>query len=417
MGKAGDTKGKILEMLNSKNYTLTEISRALDLAPSTVKQHLQEMEWAGAVRLVRSRKLKYYEASGNNYSVSNSTQSAFNIKRIAIPIAIMALIVIIGIGYSAMTSNSPYSNAQQIYMTAGSNVPIGSTIFTISDAPTSYNITGLFVTIQNVSLHSQTTGKWYNIPLQQKRFNLIELKNISTILSGVKLSNGSYNELVFHISNVSAVVNGTEKSVFVPTGNLRIFNYFNISNNGTTNWINIDFDLASSIHIAPNGNIILLPVLRIRHKFDSNISLNQSYIIISRDSGEIKSTREFGMDANGLISRNYTIPQNWSLIQSNGKLRIGVNGTMPIIIRSRHWFLISTDANKFLSSNYTNITRYGNESAENNWTVNKNFHIFIKNGMLNGFAANCTSGNGAISCNTMPNQPNPFWGARPRRVQ
>jgi DNA-binding transcriptional ArsR family regulator len=388
MSKAGDTKRRILEMLKRKSMTMTDISRTLGLAPSTVTQHLQEMENAGAIRLVRSRKLKYYEL--NEYpSVKVMQPAANNMKRIAIPIAVIALIAVFGFAYYASSSSTPYASAQQVYVAPGSNVPSGSTVFTVSDTPTFYNITGLFITIENVSIHSSTTGKWYNIPLQTSSFNLIQLKNISSILSSVKLSNGTYNELVFHISKVEATVNGTNQSVFLPTNSLRILGSFNISNNGTTNWINIDFDLQHSLHITQNGSIIMLPVLNIRHA-RGPIELNQSSIIISSSPLKIRAFYEFGMDANGIMTRNYTTPQNWSINSYGGRLEVNrTAGVMPIIMGGRHGFIMGGDANALIWQHRGNFTMNGS------WSSNVSITVHDRNGM----EVPCMLRNGALSCN------------------
>jgi predicted ArsR family transcriptional regulator len=64
MSKLHRTKKTILEILSRKNKTLTDISRELKLAPSTVNQHLKELIGAGAIKLANdqhSRKWKYYE--------------------------------------------------------------------------------------------------------------------------------------------------------------------------------------------------------------------------------------------------------------------------------------------------------------------------------------------------------------------
>ena len=63
MRRIMETKGKILEMLSVKSKTLTDISRELGLAPSTVSQHLAELQSAGAIERVDNphiRKWKYY---------------------------------------------------------------------------------------------------------------------------------------------------------------------------------------------------------------------------------------------------------------------------------------------------------------------------------------------------------------------
>ena len=51
-GKNRDTKSKILKSLGSKNKTLTDLSRELDLVPSTVSKHLQDLVSMGAIEQV-----------------------------------------------------------------------------------------------------------------------------------------------------------------------------------------------------------------------------------------------------------------------------------------------------------------------------------------------------------------------------
>ena len=258
MSKTGDTKKKILEMLEQKSETLTDISTKLGLAPSTVSQHLQELMDSGSIRLVedRPRKWKYYEINkgrqtrGFSYYNSNYTKS---LERAAIPIAVIAIALIVAVAFFGMRNNlNSNPSAQEVYLAPGSTVPAGSTVFSVSDSPQLYNVSALYVTVVNASVRSESTGKWYKIPIQASTFNLVQLDNISSLLSGVMLKSGNYDDMVLYISNVSAIVNGTRESVFLPSGKLFVVGDFNISNS-TTNWINVDFDLEHSLHVAPNG--------------------------------------------------------------------------------------------------------------------------------------------------------------------
>ncbi|MDE1850678.1 MAG: winged helix-turn-helix transcriptional regulator, partial [Candidatus Micrarchaeota archaeon] len=47
MGRTGSTKNAILGMISKKERTLSEISEELGLSPSTVSQHLHELEADG----------------------------------------------------------------------------------------------------------------------------------------------------------------------------------------------------------------------------------------------------------------------------------------------------------------------------------------------------------------------------------
>ena len=324
MGKTGNTKKRIYEMLEQRNKTLTDISNELGLAPSTVSQHLQEMLDSGAIRLVedRPRKWKYYEINrgyqtGSGYMQANNNQSRFDFRKIGVPVAAIA-VVLVSVFAFYMVSGGAYANAQQVYLAPGSSIPSGSTVFSVSDAPSFYNISSLVVTVDNASIRSKSTGEWYNLPLQARTFDLVQLDNISSVLSGVKLSSGVYDELVLHISGVTAAINGTVRPVMLPSGKLSIVGNFNISN-GTTNWVNLDFDLAHSLHMTSNGTLIMLPVINIRHLNCSKLDVNESSIIVTGSPGRIRELMEFGMDRNGTMVHNFSTPQNLSMNMGPGR--------------------------------------------------------------------------------------------------
>ena len=173
------------------------------------------------------------------------------------------------------------------------------------------------------------------------------------------------------------------------------------------------------MHITPNGSIIMLPVLNIRHNYESSLELNQSSIIISSYPGRTRAFWEFGMDANGIMTRNYTTPQNWSIQQHEGRLEVNETGAMPIIIKGRHGFIIGGDANGFLWSHngsIANYTHYGNfrlwnygkinvtadwynNTYPNQWNSSWATDLNITVHGERGFRAHCMLQNGALSCN------------------
>jgi DNA-binding transcriptional ArsR family regulator len=361
MGKTGDTKKQIIDILQTKSGTLTDISEKLDLAPSTVSQHLKELVSAGQIRLAddKPRKWKYYEL--NRGQVASPYARGFQMKSMYMPIGGIALIAILAIGLY-LTGSGGVAVAQQVYIAPGSAVPNGSTVFTLSDSPQYYNISAVFVTVTNASVRS-TAGKWYRIPLQQRTFNLVDLRNISEIMSGVNLSVGSYDAIVLSASNVSAIVNGTSKSVFLPSGKLVVLGEFNITSN-STNWINIDFDLQRSLHITSNGSIVMLPVLFIRHDTGSDIDLNASSIIVARGTPpQSHEAFECGMDINGSMSGNFTFPQNVIIGFSGGRpMMMAGNVPSPLFLRLKRGIIIGSDGKTFLANNGWN------SNASANWS-------------------------------------------------
>src|SRR5271155_5644312 len=115
MSKTGDTKKRIIEMLENKNETLTSISNKLGLAPSTVSQHLQELVDSGSIRLVedRPRKWKYYELN-RGYPTGTPSQRWYYTKRVGVPIAVIAIALILALAlYSGNRITIGAQSAQQ----------------------------------------------------------------------------------------------------------------------------------------------------------------------------------------------------------------------------------------------------------------------------------------------------------------
>ncbi len=344
MSKTGNTKSMIIDILGKKNETLTDLSRKLDLAPSTVSQHLQELMDSGDIKLVedRPRKWKYYEL--NNANNNSGRRNGFDIRGLrraaAASFVVVALVLVAAFLLLSRQGTSSYLGAQQVYITPGSAVPAGSTVFSVSDSPALYNISALFITVDNLSVHSTSTGKWYNVKIQTSTFNLVALKNISAIMSGTKLQAGQYDEIALNISNVVATVNGTKESVLLPSGKLKIFGNFNISNStNSSQWLNLDFNLEHSLHMTGNGTLIMTPVINFRQVEDNSLELNQSSIIVAKGPGRIRAYWEMGMDDKGNMKYNYSMPQNTLIEVRDGHVILNGTGPVPLVVRE-HGFLI-----------------------------------------------------------------------------
>ncbi len=358
VGKMGDTKGRILELLKQRRQTLTDISTRLDLAPSTVSQHLQEMNEAGLIRQINDRpaKWKYYEINrAQNIAFARDVPG---LRKLALPIVVIliGIITVLSIAY-AFDFGSGVS-AQQVLLAPGAPVPAGVTVFAVSDAPTSYNISALYVTIHNASIRG-SSGKWHNIPLQTSTFNLVALDNLSAILSGVNLAGGRYTAMRLGISNVSAVLNGTATNVFLPRKTLLLVGNINISSN-TTNWINLDFNLQRSLFITKNGSIVMLPVMILRNSNGAGLKSNRAGILITKGAWHVRSYAMFGMNYTGKVARNFTPPQNLS-IEAGGHGRLiagGGKGTPTEIVWNNNGIWINRNgtwnaANRSAIQNYT----------------------------------------------------------------
>jgi len=347
MSKFGETKKKILELLYERNMTLSEISERLNLAPSTIAQHLKELEEAGAIKKSdeqHSRKWIYYEINENKGIAISSSK----IGKVSVGIAVF-LLAIFGIAY--LFASMPQS-VGILPIEPNSTISGGATIFSISDAPTFYNITSLNLSISYIEVHSATTGKWYKINVD-KTFNLIELRNISKVIVGADLPYGTYNEIVLNIANANATINGKVENIFIPSKKLRIITTFNITNS-STNAINLDFDLEDSLHITGNGEIIMTPVIGLSYYYGP---LDVRGFILH--SAKFSNKEIFGMNENGSMVPNSRI--GYWIEKSGARIR-AVNSTYGVIfVRTPSKLIIGSLGN--LNTSIRNITVFGNNTT------------------------------------------------------
>ncbi|MFP3215331.1 MAG: DUF4382 domain-containing protein [Candidatus Micrarchaeota archaeon] len=340
MSKFGETKKRILELLYERNMTLSEISERLNLAPSTIAQHLKELEEAGAIKKSdeqHSRKWIYYEINENKGIAISSSK----IGKVSVGIAVF-LLAIFGIAY--LFASMP-QNIVALNIGPNSTISAGATIFSISDAPTFYNITSLDINISKIEVHSATTGKWYKINVD-KTFNLIELRNISKVIVGADLPYGIYNEIVLDIANANATINGEVENVFIPSKKLRIITTFNITNN-STNAINLDFDLEDSLHITGNGEIIMTPVIGLSY-YHGPLEV-RGFIL---HNARFRNKEVFGMNENGSMIPNSRI--GYWIAKRGAKIRVINNTYGVVLVRTPSKLIIGSLGN--LNNSIKNLT-------------------------------------------------------------
>ena len=91
---ASDTRVAILKSLDKRRKMLTELSKQLDMSPSTVKEHMENLTKAGLVVMIDDgHKWKYYELTNKGRNVLHPEDS-----RIWILLSISILAVLISAG-------------------------------------------------------------------------------------------------------------------------------------------------------------------------------------------------------------------------------------------------------------------------------------------------------------------------------
>src|SRR5271157_5477391 len=100
MSRQGSTKEKILKLISEGSDNLSEISKRLDLAPSTVSKHIHDLESSKAIEQKSNphvKKWKYYKLNkdagvkgfgGNGSTAGANERNGFAIKRNAAAVVV-----------------------------------------------------------------------------------------------------------------------------------------------------------------------------------------------------------------------------------------------------------------------------------------------------------------------------------------
>ena len=226
MSGIGKTKKGILKMLSKKQHTLTELSQELGLSPSTVKQHIDELQAMGAISLVENefiKRWKYYRATPNfeiSGTYTNRTPSRF--ERInPYYVGSILLIAVAAVAAYSMFFGSPGSIGTGTTTTgallgsgaAASSVPGYSLSVRLTDPPTVPDgTTSLVLNYSSVALrvtNGTAASGWVNIS-GSGSVNLMSLVNVSQFLGNATLG---ANDIVSGVRLYA-------KSSFITIGNV-----------------------------------------------------------------------------------------------------------------------------------------------------------------------------------------------------
>lgn len=210
MSKTWDTKKKIIKLLSKNHMTVTEISSTLNLAPSTVSKHVEELNRIGAIRLIENehiKKWKYYtvnpEFNSNNF-VRGYPPMTVKVAQLAIA----AVIVIAGLFILLSLSGKHQSQYQYVsfQLTDPPQVPSGTNALVVTYSSLAAHVSG----------QGNNTGAWISSN-STGSVDLLTLVNSSLVIGEIKVpENTSINMINFTVSNAMIEINNTYYNVTVP---------------------------------------------------------------------------------------------------------------------------------------------------------------------------------------------------------
>lgn len=212
MSKTWDTKKKILKLLSKGQMTLSEVSESLNLAPSTVSKHIEELKRIGAISMVDNpyiKKWKYYRAN-SQFNVQYVKSGGFMKNRIT-QIGMGALIILVALGALFVM----YSSNQ-----TGVFGPSGNLAFSLTDPPqVPVGTQSLIITYSSIKAHYVAEGgaSGWITGSGSGTVNLLTLINSSQVIGNANVPvNSIINMVSFVVTSASITINGTTSPVIVP---------------------------------------------------------------------------------------------------------------------------------------------------------------------------------------------------------
>ncbi len=211
MGKHGETKERITELIASGNDTLSGISAALGIAPSTVSKHLYDLEHAGIIEMIvdqHVRKWKHYRlnnggAKSNGDGTIGKDRSTFAATRYWLAVAVMSLVAVSIYVYITSSTGAATSYFVPISLTDPPHVPYGTQ--------------SLYINYSSLSLRvvNGSGSEWVRTN-SSGRLDLLGLINVSQVIGGVNLYKDSEVDAVaFDINSANITVDGMTYNVTV----------------------------------------------------------------------------------------------------------------------------------------------------------------------------------------------------------
>lgn len=204
--KQGATKEEIIRLISQGDNTLSAICKKLDLAPSTVSKHIQDLEDSGIItqRDTPFRKWKYYDL--------NPSMNVEMVRRKGITLSkglIVSCFVIAGLLTVFYASGAFGSSAGASYipisLTDPPHVPQGTQSLYI-------NYSSLSVEVKNG--HSSS---WLDLN-SSGRLDLMTLINESEVIGLANIKPNSTVEAIrFNITSSSITIDNATYDVYVPT--------------------------------------------------------------------------------------------------------------------------------------------------------------------------------------------------------
>ncbi len=113
------------------------------------------------------------------------------------------------------------------------NAPTGTLVIGVKDAPSGSDVTHIYLTMTDITLqgdgNSSTTYK-----VNATTFDLLSLQNVTKMLGKNSVPVGNYTMVRFTVTAAVATVSGSNVTLNVPSGEIKVPMHFNVLSGKTT---------------------------------------------------------------------------------------------------------------------------------------------------------------------------------------
>ncbi|MDG7008475.1 MAG: DUF4382 domain-containing protein [Nitrososphaerota archaeon] len=130
--------------------------------------------------------------------------------------------------------------------------PSGYLVVGVTDAPSTGSVTHIYLTITDLTLQgSGNSSTSYRV--NSTTFDLLELTNVTRMLGKNSVPAGNYTMIRFSVTNAVATVSGTNETLTVPSGEIKVPFHFTVASGKTTAVVlDISADMTA---ISTSGNL------------------------------------------------------------------------------------------------------------------------------------------------------------------
>src|SRR3989344_2390177 len=188
----------------------------------------------------------------------------------------------------------------------------GRIVVAITDKAVAFTAAdSILLKVSEVRLKSETRG-WITISEDSRQFDLLRLKESGSLalLTDTTIAPDTYSQVRLAVDEVLVLRGGRTTAAKLPSGDLKILGTVTVTEGKTTSVV-LDFLAGKSLHTAPNGKFIFLPVIKFVTRTDTVATVSEGSVTV--EGGSVTNDLSVGMTEYGNVQENFVLDPETNL--------------------------------------------------------------------------------------------------------